>query len=46
LVTQAIHAEGGRIFAQLCHVGRMSHPDFHNGELPVAPSALTFEGNI
>jgi N-ethylmaleimide reductase len=46
LVTQAIHAEGGRIFAQLCHVGRMSHPDFHNGELPVAPSALAFEGNI
>ncbi len=46
LVTQAVHAEGGRIFAQLWHVGRMSHPDFHNGELPVAPSALAFEGNI
>src|SRR5260221_3657892 len=46
LVTQAVHAEGGRIFAQLWHVGRMSHPDFHNGELPVAPSALPFEGNI
>jgi N-ethylmaleimide reductase len=46
LVTQAIHAEGGCIFAQLWHVGRMSHPDFHNGELPVAPSALAFEGNI
>src|SRR5258705_1529539 len=46
LVTQAVHAEGGRIFAQLWHVGRMSHPDFHNGELPVAPSALPFEGKI
>src|SRR5712675_224045 len=46
LVTQAVHAEGGRIFAQLWHVGRMSHPDFHNGELPVAPSALAFEGKI
>ena len=40
LVTQAVHAKGGRIFAQLWHVGRMSHPDFHNGELPVAPSAV------
>ena len=46
LVTQAVHAEGGRIFAQLWHVGRMSHPDIHNGELPVAPSAVAFEGKI
>jgi len=46
LVTQAVHAAGGRIFLQLWHVGRMSHPDFHNGELPVAPSAVPFEGKI
>lgn len=46
LVTNAVHAAGGRIFLQLWHVGRMSHPDFHNGELPVAPSAIPFEGNI
>jgi len=39
-VTDAVHAKGGKIFAQLWHVGRMSHPDFHNGELPVAPSAI------
>lgn len=39
-VTAAVHAKGGKIFAQLWHVGRMSHPDFHNGELPVAPSAI------
>lgn len=39
-VTEAVHAEGGKIFLQLWHVGRMSHPDFHNGDLPVAPSAL------
>jgi len=39
-VTEAVHAEGGRIFLQLWHVGRMSHPDFHGGELPVAPSAI------
>jgi len=50
-VTDQVHAAGGRIFLQLWHVGRMSHPDFHNGELPVAPSAIapvgeafTFEG--
>ena len=46
LVTKAVHAAGGRIFLQLWHVGRMSHPDFHNGELPVAPSAVPFEGKI
>ena len=39
-VTQAVHEEGGHIFIQLWHVGRISHPDFHNGELPVAPSAI------
>ena len=39
-VTEAVHEEGGKIFIQLWHVGRMSHPDFHNGELPLAPSAL------
>ncbi len=39
-VTAAVHAREGKIFAQLWHVGRISHPDFHNGELPVAPSAI------
>ena len=39
-VTRAVHREEGKIFLQLWHVGRMSHPDFHDGELPVAPSAL------
>jgi len=46
LVTDAVHAAGGRIFLQLWHVGRMSHPDFHQGELPVAPSAVPFDGQI
>jgi len=46
LVTDAVHAEGGKIFLQLWHVGRMSHPDFHHGELPVAPSAAAFDGQI
>ncbi len=39
-VTAAVHAKGGKIFLQLWHVGRMSHPDFHNGELPLSASAL------
>jgi N-ethylmaleimide reductase len=43
-VTDAVHQAGGTIFAQLWHVGRVSHPDFHNGALPVAPSALEVAG--
>ncbi len=39
-VTDAVHLAGGKIFLQLWHVGRMSHPDFLGGDLPVAPSAL------
>jgi N-ethylmaleimide reductase len=46
LVTKAVHKAGGRIFLQLWHVGRMSHPDFHDGALPVAPSAVPFQGQI
>ena len=40
-VTEAVHAEGGVIFAQLWHVGRVSHNDLQpGGEAPVAPSAI------
>lgn len=39
-VTKRVHDKGGKIFIQLWHVGRMSHPDFHNGELPVSASAI------
>jgi N-ethylmaleimide reductase len=39
-VTHAVHAAGGRIFVQLFHAGRMSHPAFHRGELPVGPSPI------
>jgi N-ethylmaleimide reductase len=30
----------GKSFIQLWHVGRMSHPDFHNGALPLSASAI------
>src|SRR5262249_28749515 len=42
-ITDAVHGAGGKIFLQLWHVGRISHPDFHGGELPVAPSAVAAE---
>ena len=45
-VTEAVHQAGGLIFLQLWHVGRTSHPDFHNGALPVAPSAIGYDGEV
>ena len=44
-ITEAVHAKNGHIFLQLWHVGRISHPDFHDGRLPVAPSAITPKGD-
>jgi len=44
-VSEAVHAQGGRIFLQLWHVGRVSHPVFQpNGGLPVAPTAQPVPG--
>ena len=44
-VTDAVHERGGRIFLQLWHVGRISHPLLQpDGALPVAPSAIAPEG--
>jgi N-ethylmaleimide reductase len=44
-VTEAVHAAGGRIFAQLWHVGRLSHVSLQpGGGAPVAPSALVADG--
>ncbi len=40
LVTRAVHRAGGRMFLQLWHVGRISHPLFLDGASPVAPSAI------
>lgn len=45
-VTDAIHSAGGRIFLQLWHAGRTSHPALQeNGALPVAPSEIAAEGH-
>ena len=44
-ITAAVHEKNGHIFLQLWHVGRISHPDYHNGELPVAPSPIAPKGN-
>ena len=46
LVTDAVHAAGGRIFLQLWHVGRISDPVFLDGEAPVAPSAIPAAGHV
>lgn len=46
-VTDAVHAEGGRIFVQLMHAGRISHPSLQpDGAAPVAPSAVTPAGEV
>lgn len=45
-VTKAVHQSGGRIFLQLWHVGRISHPDYLDGQPPVAPSAIAAEGHV
>src|SRR6201999_2085778 len=47
LVTDAVHKKGGRIYLQLWHVGRISHPSLQpNGALPVAPSAIAAKGEV
>ncbi len=44
-VTGAVHANGGRIFAQIMHGGRVSHPDT-TGMQPVGPSAVPAVGQV
>ncbi|GAB2837697.1 alkene reductase [Pseudoduganella ginsengisoli] len=46
IVTDAVHAAGGKIFLQLWHVGRISDPSFLNGAAPVAPSAIAANGHV
>jgi N-ethylmaleimide reductase len=46
-VTDAVHAQGGLIFLQLMHTGRISHPSLlPEGATPVAPSAIAAEGQV
>ncbi|MGL4205164.1 MAG: alkene reductase [Aeromonadaceae bacterium] len=44
LVTEAVHAKGGLIFAQLWHVGRITHPANTGGQQPVSSSAIAAKG--
>lgn len=44
LVTDAIHAAGGRVFCQLIHCGRISHPDYLEGKQPVSSTDQPAEG--
>ncbi len=47
LVTDAVHAQGGRFVLQIVHHGRWSHSSYNpDGGLPVAPSAIAAPGNI
>jgi len=43
-VTDAVHGENGKIFAQLWHTGRAGHSLNRNGELPVSSSAIAIQG--
>jgi 2,4-dienoyl-CoA reductase-like NADH-dependent reductase (Old Yellow Enzyme family) len=45
-ITARVHAAGGRIFLQLWHVGRISHPLYLDGKLPEAPSAIRPAGHV
>ena len=44
LVTDKVHAAGGVMFAQLWHVGRVSHPSNTEGQQPISASAIQAQG--
>jgi N-ethylmaleimide reductase len=46
-VTDAVHAEGGRIYAQIMHAGRIGHPvHLPEGQLPVGPSRVAAQAKV
>jgi len=45
-VTDAVHSNSGKIFAQLWHTGRVAHPHFFGGGEVIAPSALAVAGSV
>jgi 2,4-dienoyl-CoA reductase-like NADH-dependent reductase (Old Yellow Enzyme family) len=45
-IVKGVHGAGGRMFLQLWHVGRISDPVYHDGALPVGPSAIAPKGNV
>ncbi|KTD79326.1 alkene reductase [Legionella waltersii] len=45
-VTDKVHAQGGTIFLQIWHVGRVSHPVYLNGALPISASETVMTGKI
>ena len=45
-VTEKVHQNNGLIFLQIWHVGRVSHPDFLGGKLPIGPSASVMTGAV
>lgn len=46
MVTNAVHGHGGKIFLQIWHVGRVSHPIFLNGLLPISASETMMTGKV
>lgn len=45
-VTDKVHQNNGLIFMQIWHVGRVTHPDLINGQLPVSPSETIMSGKV
>ncbi|HIF9417447.1 TPA: alkene reductase [Photobacterium damselae] len=45
-VTDRVHQQGGKIFVQLWHCGRIAHSIYLNGDKPIAPSAVSFVGRV
>lgn len=45
-VTEAVHAKGGKIFAQVYYAGRAAHSDHIGGDIPLSASAIAINGSV